>query len=137
MGRENVEAVRRLIDANNSDDIEFALATAIELTDPDAEFTSIMAAVEPVTFRGHEGMRGYFADMEESWQQWTMHAEEVVEVAPDVVLATLRTHLVGRGSGVTVAAERAGLFEMSAGRLVSGRIYANREDALDALEGRV
>jgi hypothetical protein len=55
MSSENVQVVRRLITANRSDDLELAIDTAVALCDPGVEFTSVMAAVEPETYQGHQG----------------------------------------------------------------------------------
>ncbi len=50
MSKENVEVVRRLMDAWNRQDIEGILA----LTDPEAEYVNAPTAVEPGTRRGHD-----------------------------------------------------------------------------------
>jgi ketosteroid isomerase-like protein len=50
MSQENVEIVRRLINAWNRQDIEGMLA----LIDPEGEYVNAPAAVEPGTRRGHD-----------------------------------------------------------------------------------
>jgi ketosteroid isomerase-like protein len=50
MSQENVEIVRRLMDAWNRQDITGILA----LTDPEAEYVNAPTAVEPGTRRGHD-----------------------------------------------------------------------------------
>src|SRR5215210_3775348 len=50
MSQENVEIVRRLLDAWNRQDAEGILA----LTDPEAEYVNAPMAVEPGTRRGHD-----------------------------------------------------------------------------------
>ena len=52
MSQENVEIVRRLVDAWNRQDLEAMLA----LTDPEAEYVNAPTAVEPGTRRGHDEM---------------------------------------------------------------------------------
>jgi ketosteroid isomerase-like protein len=52
MSQENVEIVRRVVDAWNRQDIEGILA----LTDPEAEYVNAPTAVEPGTRRGHDGL---------------------------------------------------------------------------------
>ena len=52
MSLENVEIVRRLVDAWNRQDLEAMLA----LTDPEAEYVNAPTAVEPGTRRGHDEM---------------------------------------------------------------------------------
>jgi len=50
MSQENVEIVRRAVDAWNRQDVEGILA----LTDPEAEYVNAPSAVEPGTRRGHD-----------------------------------------------------------------------------------
>ena len=52
MSQENVEIVRRVMDAWNRQDIQGILA----LAHPDIEYVNAPAAVEPGTRRGHEGL---------------------------------------------------------------------------------
>ncbi len=52
MSQENVEIVRRVMEAWNRQDIEGILA----LTDPEAEYVNAPTAVEPGTRRGHDGL---------------------------------------------------------------------------------
>ena len=52
MSQENVEIVRRLLDAWNRQDLEGMLA----LTDPEAEYVNAPTNVEPGTRRGHDEM---------------------------------------------------------------------------------
>jgi ketosteroid isomerase-like protein len=133
MSQENVEIVRQVIDANRSDDLDAAIETALALWDPTAEFTSVMAAVEPETYRGHDGLRRYFGDLSDAWKEWSMVAEEVLAVGPDTVLATLRTRLIGKRSGVAVEATRALVCVLSEGKIVRGHTYASRGEALEAV----
>jgi hypothetical protein len=78
MRADNVEIVRRLLETNRSDALEGAVETGIALTDPSMEFRSVLAAVEPRTYRGHDGVREYFRDMAEAWREWRL---EVVEAS--------------------------------------------------------
>jgi ketosteroid isomerase-like protein len=50
MSQENVEIIRRLLDAWNRQDIEGILA----VTDPEVEYVNAPTAVEPGTRRGHD-----------------------------------------------------------------------------------
>src|SRR4051812_39909198 len=52
MSEENVEIVRRLMDAWNRQDIE----TMRELADPEVEYVNAPTAVEPGTRQGHEAL---------------------------------------------------------------------------------
>ncbi len=132
MSQENVEIVRRLLEAHRSEDIDAGVETFVALSDPTVEFTSIMAAVAPVTYRGHDGIRRYLRELATSWSEWRMEPEEVFELGNGSVFAAFRSHLVGEQSGAAVEAERAGVFVLFDGKIVSGRIYPTREQALEA-----
>jgi ketosteroid isomerase-like protein len=133
MSSENLEVVRRLIEANRSDDLERAIDTAVALCDPGVEFTSVMAAVEPETYHGHDGIRRYFSELAESWDEWRMDLEEVFSADPNTAVAVFRSHLIGKDSRATVGARRAMVCCISQGKLIRGEVYSSREEALRAV----
>jgi ketosteroid isomerase-like protein len=133
MPSENVEVVRHLVKANRSGDLESAIETALALTDPRIEFQSVMAAVKPETYRGHDGLRRYFGELADSWEEWRMDPEEVFDAGPDTVIAVFSSHLVGKGSGVAVGARRAMVCSMCEGKVLRARVYPSREQALEAV----
>jgi ketosteroid isomerase-like protein len=132
----NVEVVRRLIEANRSDDLEAAIEVGVALSDPAVEFTSVMAAVKPETYHGHDGIRRYVNELADAWEEWRHEPEEIFEVGPDRVVAVFGSRLIGRGSGVAVETRRAMACVMSGGKLLRGQVYARREEALQALDVR-
>ena len=133
MSRENVEVVQRLIEANRSGDIDASVQTAIALTDPSLELTSRMAAVEPGTYRGHDGIRRYLSDMAASWEEWRNDVEEISEVARDTVVTTMRTRVIGKGSGVPIETRIYAVWDLSNGKVWRVRNYADRSEALEAV----
>jgi ketosteroid isomerase-like protein len=133
MSQDDVEVVRRFLEANRSDDVEGATALALELAEPNSEYTSIIAAVEPRIYRGADGIREYFRDLAESFEEWRNEVEEIYEVAPDTVFATIRTRVVGKASGVPVEARLAFACVLSGGKFVRGGTYLSREEALEAV----
>ena len=136
MSRENVEVVRRGLEAHHSDNLEARIDELLDFWDPYCEYTSVTAAVDPHTYRGHDGMRRYLSDVSQRWAEWRAEPEEVSEIGPDTVLATFRFHAVGKDSGVPIEARLASVFVLSQGRLFRGHTYPSREEALEALELR-
>ena len=131
---ENVDVVRRAMEANrSSDDPEARLREVLPLWDPACEFTSVMSGVEPRTYRGHEGIRRYADEMMESWQEWRVDVAETSDVDADTVLATIRTRLVGKQSGAVVEADRTLVCVLSHGRLLRVRAYPDRAEAAESL----
>src|SRR6185436_12136638 len=76
MSQENVEAFRRGIDASNRGDVEALLK---EL-DPEIEWRSAMHALiggEETVFRGHDGVRRLFRDVQETFSELHFEATEI------------------------------------------------------------
>ena len=63
MSRENVEVVRRSFDAFNARGIEAMIA----LCDPDIDFHPTFAAIGGADYHGHDGVRSWHRDIEETW----------------------------------------------------------------------
>jgi ketosteroid isomerase-like protein len=133
MSRENVELVRQIIDANRSDRLQAAIEAAVALSHPTIEFTSIMAAVSPQTYRGHDGIRRYFNEMADSWEEWRNETEEVFDAGPDMVVVVFRSSVIGKASGVAVETQRAMVCVLSEGKLLRGQVYPSRAEALKAV----
>ena len=70
MSQENVEIIRRMLDAWNRQDIEVILA----LTDPEAQYVNAPTAVEPGTRRGHDEI---VAVMRKQWESLTAAVQEI------------------------------------------------------------
>jgi ketosteroid isomerase-like protein len=141
MSRQNVDVVREAVESHRSDyleadDREARIEAVLGLWDPSCEFTSVMAAVEPNTYRGHDGLRRYLNDLADSWEEWQNEVEEIFEVGSDTVFATIRSRVVGKGSGAAAESQRAAVFVLSEGKIVRGRTYPSRREALDAVGRR-
>lgn len=132
MSRDNVEAVRQAIEATRSGDPE-GLEAVLELIDPSCEFTSMMAAVEPHTYRGHEGIRRYASDLDDRWTELRTDVEEIFEVSPNTVFATIRSRAIGKESGAAVEARLGVVWVLSDGKLLRGHVYRSPEEALEAV----
>jgi hypothetical protein len=56
---------RRFVDAYNSRQLE----AQIELFDPEIELVPLRAVLEDTVYRGHDGVRRFARDIEESWAE--------------------------------------------------------------------
>ena len=66
MSRENVEAFKRAVEANNRNDYDALL----EEIDPDVEWYGVMAVMfggEATVFRGHAGLLEYLRDIDQGF----------------------------------------------------------------------
>jgi len=133
MSRENVEVVRQVIAAHRSDDLEAAKEAFLALWDPSCEYIRVTAALEPQTYRGHDGIRRYLSDMADDWEEWQAEADEILDVDQDTVVATFRFRATGKDSGVPVEARLAVMLVLSRGKILRGRTYPSREEAIEAV----
>jgi len=138
MSRENVEVVRAVIELNRSANLhgegsEAHIESMLALWDAAGEYTSVMASVDSMTYRGHDELRRYLGDLAEGLEDWRSEIEEIREAGPDTVFASIRTRVVGRGSGAPVEAQLGVVFVLSEGKIVRGRTYPTRAEALEAV----
>jgi ketosteroid isomerase-like protein len=131
MSRENAELVRKFIEASRSGD-QASGEAFVALTDASIEHTRLPAAFGPETYRGRDGIRRWFIDMAESWQEWRNEIEELVEVSADTVVAAIRFRGVAKESGVPVEARLGLVCVLSEGKVVRSRSYPSGEAAFEA-----
>jgi ketosteroid isomerase-like protein len=128
MSQHDVQLVRRAMEAWNREDLD----ALIPLSDPEVEFVSIFAGMEGRTYRGHDGLRRYFADMEDAWAEFIREIEEVRDAGSDQVVVFFRLRGTARASGVPVDERVTTVFHLRAGRLRRMVVYRDRDDALKA-----
>jgi ketosteroid isomerase-like protein len=132
MSQENVEIVRRLMELNRSGPPDQTIEVALSLVDPAVEFRSRITAVQGAEYKGHEGVRDYFADLADAFREWRNEPEEIVEVSPDAVLGDITFHGVGRESGMEVELRSAIVCVLAHGKCVRVLVYPTRAEALEA-----
>ncbi len=82
MSQESVEAGSRMMDAFNRRDID----AFVEPTTADFEwFPALGMAVEGSSFRGREGVEGYFEALHATWEEVRLVAEEVRDLGESVL----------------------------------------------------
>jgi ketosteroid isomerase-like protein len=127
MPRTNAETVQQALEAWGRRDS----ATIRELFDERAEFRSaIISGVEGGIYRGHDDIERYFADLDDSFENWHTENERCFELGGGKVLLLYRIVGEGKASGVPVDKPLGILFELSNGRVVRGDMYLDPEDAL-------
>ena len=128
MSQENVEIVRRLIEAWNSNEPD----TVIDILDPGIVLDATRRLVNPKTYTGIQGMRRMLAESHEVWEEFRMEPDELVD-AGDRVVAIGRWVGRGAGSGVEVQLPVADVFTLHDGRIVRSEIgFTDRAEALEA-----
>jgi ketosteroid isomerase-like protein len=125
MSEENVEVVRRALEAFRDGDVEGALA----LGHPDI----VSARVDPdgAVFHGHDGLLQLMADWMEGFEEWSYRAEEYVD-AGDQVIVHIRQWGRGAGSGAQVEADNWIVYTVEDGLITRFQIYTDRGQAYAA-----
>jgi ketosteroid isomerase-like protein len=130
MSLENVEAFKRGLEAGNRDDVE----TLLEELDPEVEWHSALHALmggEQTVFRGHDGVREMFRDLNEAFDEIHIEISEIRDLG-DRLVASGRTHARGEASGADVESPIALVTEFNNGKATSIRAYLDPKEAFEA-----
>jgi ketosteroid isomerase-like protein len=127
MSQENVEVYKRAVDANNRHDLDALL----DEFDPDVEWHSALVGMGTQVYRGKEGVREMFRDLEENFTGMVVEFPEVRDLG-DRVLALGRLRARGHESGVQAEGSFNQLADFKNGKMIRIRSFLNRQEALEA-----
>jgi ketosteroid isomerase-like protein len=126
MSQENVEVIREAIEAMNRRDIEGVL----RLMNPKVRFEHRLAALEG-NFVGIDGVRGWFADLVETFDAWQIHCPDIRDLG-DRVLALGITKATGTESGVETELPLTVVARFKDERITHFTDFGDRAAALEA-----
>jgi ketosteroid isomerase-like protein len=128
MSQDNVGVVRRSLDAIHRWDIDALL----ELYDPDIHFLPLTGTrVESGGYFGHAGVRDYFEEVADVWEELHPYGDDFRTVGSEVVVLG-GCAVRGRGSGAVTDTPMAWVMTVRNGKITSHRGYRTREEALEA-----
>ena len=129
MSEENVELVRRHIEAWRAQDAARALSrTSISMSYLDVSRTD---AIDTTAY-GHEETAELFRRYAETFEDFWWEVEQLRDLGPGTVLAVLNETGRGKGSGVPVDRPLASLYTLIDGKIVRVTTFSSEEDALEA-----
>jgi ketosteroid isomerase-like protein len=126
MSEENVEAVRRTVDAFNRGD----RTTWLALRDQDCEIIPVGDWPGPRAIRGGEAGWDFYRDAVQTLEGRV--SAELVDAGPHKVLAHQRHEARGRSSGAEVEVNYWIVITLSEGKILRDEWFVNRADALEA-----
>jgi ketosteroid isomerase-like protein len=136
MSQENVEVVRRLyslrpdaasVVRGDFDDIFF------DYFDPDVEIVPPLRYPDTESsYRGPEGVRRWYRQLDEVWDDWRFEAERFFD-AGDRVVVFVRVSGSAKQSGAALAISAAHVLTLRDGRVTRADIFLDRSDALEAV----
>ena len=131
------ELVRRATALTNSD----GMAPDEELEEmftPDVVLDLNARVFNPKVYEGYDGLRDFYAESREVWEQVTLTIHEIISEG-DRYVALGEGRSRGRGSGMDISAGFTGMWTVEDGRLkhyiLLSATEADRELALAALRG--
>ena len=131
MSRENVEAVYNAYAAFNEGD----LAGVLSWFHADAVYRdAIHQAVEGEAgaFRGHDGIRQWWRDLHDHYEDLNTEVLEVRDLGEHVIVVFV-VRGRGKGSGIALDTLLAQVVKMRQGKVIEMRDYFSREQALKAV----
>jgi ketosteroid isomerase-like protein len=131
VSRENVEAFKRAIEANNRQDVDAVL----EELDPDVEWHSGLPALlggAATVGWGHEGARELARDVYEAFAVFHLEFSEIREL-DDRIVAIGRVRARGRESGTEAESPWNYVVRFKNGKAVLIRTYLDLNEALQAV----
>lgn len=122
-----LEIVRRLWDASHRGDTD----AVFEFYDPNIVWDSGGSGPlgEGGLYEGHEGVRQFFRDWVESFEDYEARAEDFSEEGEKVIVR-FRVTGRGRGSGVETDMRRWNVYEFRSGLIVRIQIFETEAEAL-------
>ena len=123
MSEENVEIVRKAVEAYARGDLDAALTNA----DPGI----VWNPVEEAATQGHDAIRANLERWETDWEDYEATPEEYID-AGDQVLVTIHWSGRGRGSGVQVDIRTYNVYTLRTAKVIRMDEFTERSDALEA-----
>ena len=107
----------------------------VENTKPEFEFTAaVMSTVEGEAGKvrgGEEGIRQYFAILDEPWESFVVDEDEYREV-DDQVVCVGQLHAKGRGSGLELDQPIAMVLWFEGDKIARARSFLDLDEAMEA-----
>jgi uncharacterized protein len=130
MSQENVEAFKRGVEAGNRRDVDALL----EELDPAVEWHPVIPTMlggEATVYRGHEGVRQLFRDMDEALTEFQAEVLEVRDLG-DRLVAGGRMRGSGRASGAETESPVGWVIDFKNGKVIRIQSYLDSKEALEA-----
>ena len=131
----SLDLVRRALAFTNGP-LDVSDEELAEVFAPDVVLDMSARVFNPQVYEGYEGLRQFRTDAREVWETLKISETELVEEG-DRILVLTRVEAQGRGSGIPMDVQGAGIWTVADGRLRHYRLLtateADRDEALAAL----
>jgi ketosteroid isomerase-like protein len=131
LSAENVEIVRRSMEVFASGDLDAFLVAH----HPDTEWRTASDEPNAQTYRGHDGIRRFAAEISEAWAgrfNDTIEFEDYIDLG-DWVVVPWKARLRGRSSGIEVDVSETYAVLVEDGLIARVHEYRTTDDAIEAV----
>jgi ketosteroid isomerase-like protein len=131
MSKENVEVVRRGLEAWQRDDFD----TWLSVLDPAVEWHTALERLVGGTgtfYRGVKGMREFWTEYRTELEDFRVEAEELRDLGDDRVLLLGQVWWRGRASGIDVESQIGLIFTLRDSKVARSMDYLSHQEALEA-----
>jgi ketosteroid isomerase-like protein len=125
---EKPEVARGIVEQLNAHD-PVGLAALLH---PEFEFCSLLASVEGTSYRGLDGLREYFAEIEHTWEDVHFELEEFQQ-AGEQTLVAMRVSGRARASGVPLDQRTHQVWTWREGKVWRNVVYVDPAQAREAV----
>jgi ketosteroid isomerase-like protein len=129
MSEENVEVIRRLVEAYNRDGI--GAAATLGFFDDAAVFEEPPEQPGPRVAEGRDAVGRTFGRFDEAWEEHRSDPEEIRAIDAERVLLLSIDHFRGR-DGIEIVQRSGTVFTLRGGKVVRMQAFWERENALAA-----
>lgn len=127
MSNDNVELVKKGFAALK----EGGVAGLLPYIHPEFESTTPSAlASEPDTYRGHDGVKRYFASFYEAMENVYFEGHEYIAGADDKVFVDFSLHATGRSTGIEAEQRAYQVWSVAEGKAIRLDLFTDRDEAL-------
>jgi ketosteroid isomerase-like protein len=133
MSQQNVELVREGYARWRAGDYDLLLDFLLANAAPDIELFSRFGGFSGAPYRGHDGVRAWLAEIQESFVRFEPWLDDVRQVGDDRVVAFGGISFRAKESGVDMAERMGWVYEFHNGRLRRMMFYGSPANALEAV----
>ena len=128
MSQENVEVVRRGLEAFDRGELSEVLAVMTE----DLEWRPPSFALDGVSYSGHDGYTAWFEGLKTTWRRLEL-AWSLSDPGGQQVIGQLTGEFVGRESGTPIRQRFWIVYRLDGGKIAWMEAFASEQEALDAV----
>ena len=132
MSQENVEIVKRGVEAWQRDDFDSWLATLDSAMEWHTGLERLAEGTESF-YRGHDGMRRAWTAYRNEFDDFEVEAQELRDLGDDRVVLLGRFRWRGPASGIATESPLGMVFTVRGGKIIRSVDYFSQQEALEAV----